>query len=178
MRIMKTFRIFSIVLLMGLVVVSCEKESQEPVQELSDQNTEFTVPDIPVDIAALMGEEDIALFKAGPGEIYLSESALKSTRSKHGRWHPVLMLLEYHLQIWPINSCDTWTDAPCFPPDCMPMGACGVTMADGYWFSKTVHSMYFPIFCFPDYAGQGQGFHATSLTDKLSFVGENYTLSI
>lgn len=154
---------------MGLLVVSCEKESLEPVQELSDQNTEFTVPDIPEDIAALMSEEDIALFKAGPGEIYLSESALKSSRSKHGRWHPVLMLLEYHLQIWPINSCDTWTDVPDFDS---PMGACGVTSAKGYWFFQYVESMYFPVFCYPDYAGHGQGFHETA-KGMLSFVGEN-----
>lgn len=166
---MKTFRIFSTVILMGLLVVSCEKESLEPVQELSNQNTEFTVPDIPEDIAALMSEEDIALFKAGPGEIYLEEFALKSTRKKCGRWHPVLMVLEYQLQIWPVSNCDTWTDVPDFVS---PMGACGFTMADGNWLFKSVHSVYLPVFCFPDYAGHGHGFHETA-NGMLSLEGEN-----
>ena len=169
---MKTFRIFSTVFLMGLLVVSCEKESLEPVQELSDQNTEFTVPDIQEDIAALMSEEDISLFKAGPGEIYLEESALKSTRRRCGRWHPVLMLLEYNLQMWPMPSCDSWSGPPSFPLTFQPMGAGGMTWADGSWFFRTVHSEYYPIFCFPDHAGHGQGFHETA-KGKLSYVGEN-----
>jgi hypothetical protein len=170
LKIMKTFRIFSIVFLMGLLLASCEKESLEPVQDLSDQNTEFTVPDIPEDIAALMSDEDIALFKAGPGEIYLEESTLKSTRRKCGRWHPVLMMLEYELQIWPINSCDTWTDVPDFVA---PVAVAGVTEAVGNWFFQHVESMYFPVFCFATgHAGHGQGFYELP-KGKLFLEGEN-----
>lgn len=169
---MKTFRAILTLSLLGLLVFSCEKEGPEPVQDLSDQDIEFAVPDIPDDIAALLSDEDIELFKAGPGDLYLEESALKSSRRRHGRWHPILMRLEYKLQIWPISSCDTWSGTPCFPPDCMPMGACGFTIADGKWFYKAVHSEYYPVFCQPDYAGYGQGFHETD-GGKLSFTGEN-----
>ena len=169
---MKPFRIISILVILGLVVFSCEKQGPEPVQDLSDQDIEFLVPDIPDDIAALMSDEDIELFKAGPGDFYLEEPALKSKRRKCGRWHPLLMKLEYHLQFWPISSCDNWSETLCFPTDCIPMGVCGFTIAEGNWFFKVVHSEYYPIFCFPDYAGHGQGFHETD-DGKLSFVGEN-----
>ena len=169
---MKTFRIILTVFLVGLLVASCEKESLEPVQDLVDQNIEFTVPDIPEDMAALMNDEDIALFKAGPGEICLEETALKSTRRKSGRWHAVLMLLEYNLQIWPMPSCDTWAGPPSFPLTFQPLGAGGMTWADGNWFFTSVHAEYYPIFCFPDYAGKGQGFYETP-HGKLILEGEN-----
>ena len=146
---MKTLRIISTAFLMGLLVVSCEKESLEPVQDLSDQNTEFTVPDIPQDIAVLMSEEDVRLFKTGPGDIYLEESALKSTRKRGGRWHPVLMLLEYNLQIWPMPSCNTWSGPPSFPLTFQPMAAGGKTWADGSWLFTPVHSEYYPSSAFP-----------------------------
>jgi hypothetical protein len=162
---------------MCLFVVSCEKESADPVQDLSDQLPDFEVPEIPDEIASLMGKDDLKLFKEGPGDTFLAESAVKSTRKSHCKWHPVLMKLDYHLQICPISSCDTWSGTPCFPPDCIPMGACGFTNADGNWFFQQVHSEYYPIFCFPDYAGHGEGFHQIE-TGMLKLVGENTPFKI
>lgn len=174
---MKTFRIILPVFLMGFLVVSCEKENLNPALDLSDQKTKFIVPDIPEDIAVLMSDEDIALFKAGPGEIYLEESALKSTRRKCGRWHPVLMLLEYNLQIWPMASCSSWSGPPSFPLTFQPMGAGGKTWAYGSWLFTPVYSEYYPVFCFPDYSGHGQGFHETD-KGMLRLTGENTPFQI
>lgn len=174
---MKTLKTTAILILLGFFVFSCEKEPAEPAQDTPDQAPEFVVPEIPDDIAARMNDEDIIRFKAGPGETFLSELALKSTRRSHGRWHPVLMKLDYQLQIWPISSCDTWSGTPCFPPDCMPMGACGFTTADGNWFCTPLHSEYYPVFCFPDYAGHGEGFHQTD-GGMLKLVGENTPFNI
>ena len=167
---MKTFRSFLCLFLIGLFVVSCEKESTQPIQNAPAEVPEFTVPEIPDEIASLMSDEDLILFKEGPGLSYLDESALKSAR--RGRWHPVMMKLDYYLQIWPISSCDSWSGTPCFPPDCMPMGACGFTVADGKWLFRPVHSEYYPVFCFPDYAGHGEGFHQTE-NGMLKLKGEN-----
>lgn len=169
---MKTYRILSILLFVGLFMFSCEKESADLIQDRSGLEPEFLVPDIPDEIASLMNEDDLILFTEGPGDAYLSESALKSAGKSHGKWHPVLMKLEYHLQIWPISSCDMWSGTPCFPPDCMPMGACGYSIADGKWLFRPMHSEYYPVFCFPDYAGHGMGFHEFA-GDKLKLAGEN-----
>ena len=167
---MKTYKALVCVIISMLLMASCEKDAIDPVQAEKDPNAEFVVPEIPVEIAEWMSEEDILRFKAGPGKEYNLESELKSSR--RGKWHPILMKLEFHLQIWPSSSCDTWSDTPCFPPDCMPMAASGFTFADGNWFFKSLHSEYYPVFCFPDYAGHGQGFHQTS-EGKLWYSGEN-----
>jgi len=167
---MKTCKALLLVLTVMVLMFSCEKEAMDPVQANKDLEPTFAVPEIPDDIAAWMSEDDILRFMAGPGQEYNLESELKSAR--RCKWHPILMKLEFHLQIWPISTCDTWSGIPCFPPDCMPMGACGVTVADGNWFYRSVHSEYYPVFCFPDYAGHGQGFHETT-QGKLWYSGEN-----
>jgi len=167
---MKTYRTFLCFLLMWLFAVACEKESTEEIEDMSDQVPEFAVPDIPDEIASLMSEDDLNLFKEGPGDTYLVESALKSTRK--GFWHPVLMKLDYDLWIWPNSTCDTWSGPPSFPLDFEPLGACGFTVADGKWLFRPVHSEYYPIFCFPDYAGRGEGFHQIE-NGMLKLIGEN-----
>ena len=173
---MKTYRSFLCLILMGLFVVSCEKESTLPIQDAPAELPEFTVPEIPDEIASFMSEDDLILFIDGPGHSYLDETSTKLAR--RGQWHPVLMKLEYDLQIWPISSCDTWSDSPCFPPDCMPMGACGFTVAEGEWLFRPVHSEYYPVFCLPDYAGHGEGFHQLGKKDMLKLKGENTPFDI
>lgn len=163
---MKTTKAFSFVFILGLLAVSCEKENPEPVKEINDQATAFVVPEIPEDFAALMSDEDQDLFTTGPGEEYLEKSALKSGLSYRGRWHPVLMLLEYHLQLFPVSSCIPGEVSPCIDfttgeyicPG-PPAGYSGVTVADGNWFCYSIHSEYFPVFCLPDHEGYGQGFY-------------------
>ncbi len=164
---MKTFRFLLAFLLMGVFVISCEKRDLATDQEIKDQDEEFTIPEIPEEIASFMSEEDIALFNQGPGEALLSEPALKSSRSWRGRWHPVLMKLGYHLQFYPVSSCVTGEMIPCYNMDGTPTGACpsgpggvtGITYAEGKWFCRPVYSEYVPVFCVPDYAGYGQGFY-------------------
>lgn len=174
---MKTYRSFLCLCLVGLFVVSCEKESTQPILDAPVEVPEFTVPEIPDEIASLMSDEDLILFKDGPGQSYLDESALKSAR--RGRWHPVLMKLDYFLQIWPISSCDTWSGTPCIPDQgCVPSGACGFTVADGEWLFRPVHSEYYPVFCFPDYAGHGEGFHKLGKRDILMLKAENTPFEI
>ena len=70
---MKTLNPFYLILLLGLLVVSCQTDSTEPVDEIDASTSEFVVPEVPADIAALMSEDDLALFKAGPGEEFLQE---------------------------------------------------------------------------------------------------------
>ena len=169
---MKAFKLSYFFFLAGLMVISCQKDSLEIVQEIAVPNQEFTVPDIPDEIASMMTNEDLARFQAGPGEGYLQRLELGNARRNHGRWYPVLMKLGYHLQIGPIvgASCEPGMFSPCFnengptgAPGCEDpvnyIGAAGATVADGYWFSKAVHSMYFPVFCGPDYTGYGSGFY-------------------
>ena len=167
---MKTQNLFYLFILVGLLVVSCQKDSPEPVDEIDQSTIEFIVPVIPDEIAALMSEEDVARFKAGPGEDYIRSLNAENARMKRGRWYPVLMKLGYNLQIGPfVGSCDN--PLPCFGPTGLTgapgcgnpenfRGAMGMTFADGYWFSQKVLSKYFPVFCFPDYAGYGEGFYA------------------
>jgi len=92
---MKTIKALSFILFLGLLIVSCEKESPKPAKEINDQETAFVVPEIPEDIAALMSDEDQDLFKAGPGERYQEESTLKSGRNHRGRWQVVLQVSSF-----------------------------------------------------------------------------------
>lgn len=168
---MKRFKISYLFFLLGMLLISCENESIDTEVVSQEESLEqFDVPEIPADIKSMMSTEDLALFEAGPGKEYLSNEMSKGTRGKHGRWHPILMKLGYNLQIGPFvgESCET--PVPCFDENgptgaegCDDpanfKGATGVTVADGYLYSKPVHSMYFPVFCFPDYAGYGEGFY-------------------
>ena len=167
---MKTLKSIFLFIVAGLMVLSCQKDSLEPVDEFTVSNGEFTVPIIPDEIAAMMSDEDIARFNAGPGEEYLQSFNTENARRRHGRWHPVLMNLGYHLQFGPFvgESCDA--PIPCFgptgptgAPGCEDpanfIGSMGKTTADGYWFRNAVHSEYYPVLCGPDYVGYGQGFY-------------------
>ncbi len=168
---MKTPGIFLAFLLMCAFVVSCEKKDLATDQEIKDLESEFTIPEIPEEIASFMTEEDMALFNQGPGEAFLSEPALKSSnkwRSKwQGRWHPVLMKLGYDLQFYPVSSCEPGQGIPCFNLDGTPTGACpegpggitGIAIAEGEWFCRSVYSEYVPVFCLPDHDGYGEGFY-------------------
>ncbi len=172
---MRLFKTFYLVFLMGLIVISCEEDALEPVQDVAEPTHEFQVPDIPDDIARLMSTEDIAKFQAGPGEEYMQRVKDTNARRFHGRWHPVLMKLGYHLNFGPfVGNCSA--PVPCYDqngptgaqgciyndPDFTGDGTTGIALADGYWFSKEIHSEYYPVFCQPDYAGYGQGFYASA----------------
>ena len=115
-----------------------------------------------------MSDEDLAKFQAGPGEEYLQMPEFANGRRSRGHWYPVLMKLGYHLQIGPIGgtSCQPGEYQFCITPEgpdfeCLNamVGAAGMTVTDGYWFRKKLHSEYYPVFCGPDYAGYGQGFY-------------------
>ena len=180
---MRPFKAFYLFFLMGLLVISCQKDTLEPVQEITEPTQEFTVPDIPDEIANLMSSEDLARFRDGPGVEYLDRLELSNARRSHGRWHPILMKLGYHLNFGPFvgESCDN--PVPCYgpagptgEPGCENpanfIGITGMADGDGYWFSKQVHSEYYPVFCFPDYAGYGQGFNRLE-DGMLWFQGES-----
>jgi hypothetical protein len=167
---MKTVKSIKIIFLVGIFVFSCQKDNMEPIHEEIKSDQAIQMPEIPDDIAKMMSEEDVAKFLAGPGEEYLQLPGFNEARRRHGRWHPVLMKLGYHLQFGPFvgESCDN--PIPCYSPTgptgapgcedpTKQLGMMGMTFSDGYWFSKEVHSEYFPVFCNPDYAGYGQGFY-------------------
>lgn len=167
---MRPFRVFLFMLMMGLMVISCQKDASEPAQTAPSSDQEFVVPDIPDEIAALMLDEDLAMFKAGPGEEFLGKLAQENARKTKGHWYPVLMKLGYHLQFVPIGgeSCAPGDFIPCFgpgapadPSECLAriVGSTSITVADGYWFARSVHSEYYPVFCLPDYSGYGTGFY-------------------
>lgn len=163
---METLKVIFIFVFTGFFVISCQKETTTPVQKTQESDAEFTVPEIPDEIAIYMSDEDKALFRAGPGEEFLQDPTLKSFHLRKGQWHPVLMKLGYHLQFWPVCSCEPGNVVPFLNPDGSPTGACdlpggsaGITYADGYWFSKPVHAEYYPVFCAPDYDGYGTGFY-------------------
>ena len=161
---------FYLFFLVGLLVISCQKDTIEPDQLNPNQDQDFTVPDIPDEIAAVMSAQDIAKFKAGPGPDYMGLSEFNNARKTHGHWHPVLMKLGYHLQVVPIGgtSCTPGEFVACFgpgapadPTECLNsyVGIAGFTYADGYWFRNVVHSEYYPVFCAPDFGGYGEGFY-------------------
>jgi len=179
---MNRIKISYLFLLMGMFFISCENESIEPEVVSQESQEQFTVPEIPTEIKSMMSTEDLALFEAGPGKDFLNSEVNKSARGKRGRWHPILMKLGYNLQIGPFvgESCES--PIPCFDENgptgaegCNNLanyiGATGVTVADGFLYSKPVHSMYFPVFCFPDYAGYGEGFY--QLENGLLWVEAN-----
>jgi len=156
--------------LMGLLVISCQRDSVSPDAMNTMDDQAFLVPDIPDEIAQMMSVEDIARFKAGPGEEYLELQGASNSRKARGRWYPVLMKLGYQLNFVPIggNSCQPGDFEPCFGPGapadpaaCLAsqVGLAGMTVADGYWFRRQVHSEYYPVFCLPDYSGYGSGFY-------------------
>ncbi len=167
---MKALKKIYLFLFAGLLVISCQKDSLDPVQEIQKPGSEFEVPTVPNDIANMMSDGDLAKFQAGPGEEYLQMIKRSNARRARGNWYPVLMNLGYHLQISPIGgtSCLPGDFVPCFgpgapadPTECLAniVGATGMTLADGYWFGKQVHSEYYPVFCGADYSGYGQGFY-------------------
>lgn len=180
MKILKAFYVFFFV---GLLVISCQKDTLEPIKDISDPTLEFAVPDVPADIANLMRVDDLTRFQAGPGESYLQRLEQNNGRRSYGRWHPVLMKLGYHLQFGPfVGECEF--PMPCYGPT-GPTGAtgcddpakfkglAGLATADGYWFAKKLHSEYYPVFCAADdYAGYGQGFYALD-DGTLWFQGES-----
>ncbi len=154
--------VFSL-LFVGLVVVSCEKDSEAVMEEPLEAMPLYTVPEIPAEIAELMTAEDRARFEAGPGEAYLARAEEKTLHYRSGRrprWRPVLLRLEYNLAFVPISvpegaDClngeyviciDPTTRMPVpenipqcfpngFPPDAVPnfSGSTGYTYAEGYW---------------------------------------------
>ncbi len=182
---MKLIKLLSFSLLAGLLIVACQDDAMSEMEQHSSAFTfEFEVPEIPQEMAAMMSAEDIARFEAGPGAEYLAMTETPEARRGHrGRWHPVLMQLGYHLQFGPFvgESCES--PIPCFgptgptgAPGCEDpanyLGVMGKTVADGFWFSKTAHSEYFPVFCWPDYAGYGAGFYLVN-GDVLWLEAEN-----
>ncbi len=167
---MKQLKISYLFFLLSVLLVSCEKDSVESDVLSEEPQQQFTVPEIPADIKSMMSTEDLALFEAGPGKEYLTKEITANARFKHGRWHPILMKLGYHVQFAPFvgESCES--PIPCFgpggptgAPGCEDpanwLGSTGVTVADGYLFTKPVHSEYYPVFCYPDYVGYGEGFY-------------------
>ncbi len=166
MKILKSLFFLS---LMGLMVVSCQKDALEPDPVTMNQSQDFVVPDIPDEIAAILSDDDIAKFQTGPGEESIRQLENSGARVKHGRWHPMLMVLGYDLQFVPIGgmSCMPGDFAPCIvpgePPDleCLAntVGSAGQTISDGYWLRKEVHAEYFPVFCAPEYTGYGFGYY-------------------
>ncbi len=167
---MRVSFLFASLLFLSVLFISCEKENiVEP--EYSDQLVqEYEIPEIPEIIANRMSESDIIKFKAGPGEEFLKNENLSRTRS---RWHPVLMFLNYNLQFVPIGgeSCQPGEFVPCFGPgapemqedvaECLAsqVGVTGITYASGKWFRENVSSVYYPVFCAPDYSGYGSGYY-------------------
>ena len=123
MRPIKSFYLF---FLLGILVLSCQKDSLDPVQEIAEHSDGFTVPNVPVEIANLMSAEDLARFKAGPGEAYLDKLNMNNARRSHGRWHPVLMKLGFHLQFGPFVGGDCEAPIPCYGPT-GPTGPTGAT---------------------------------------------------
>ena len=177
---MRVSILFSSLLFLSVFLISCEKEVIiEP--EYSEQAVqEYEVPEIPEFIANRMSESDIIKFKAGPGEEFLKYDNLRRPRS---RWHPVLMFLNYDLQIVPIggSSCEPGEFVPCFgpyapddPTECLAniVGGTGFTYATGNWLGDNVYSEYYPVFCAPDYAGYGSGFYSVE-SDQLWVEAQN-----
>jgi hypothetical protein len=178
-KAMKNLRSLLFFALMGLLVISCQRDSVSPDAMNTMDEQEFIVPDIPDEIAEMMSAEDIARFKAGPGEEYLELQGTSNLRKARGRWYPVLMRLGFHLQFMPFGGESCGAPQPCFAPDpnnpsiMLPtnapncdygkppsgLGLMGKTVADGYWFRHKVHSEYYPVFCLPDYSGYGSGFY-------------------
>jgi len=167
---MKNLKSLLFFALMGLLVISCQRDSVSPDAMNTMDEQEFIVPDIPDEIAEMMSTDDIARFKAGPGEEYLEFQDASNSRKSRGRWYPVLMKLGFNLQFTPFvgESCES--PIPCFGPngptgaqgcenDENYIGVMGMTVADGYWFRHKVHSEYYPVFCLPDYSGYGSGFY-------------------
>lgn len=173
---MKSLKSLFFFTLMGLLVISCQRDSVAPDAINFIDEEAFIVPDIPYEIAQMMSAEDIAKFKAGPGEEFLELPGDPNARRMRGRWYPVLMKLGFDLQFMPFGGESCGAPEPCFTlegdelvptftPGCVytpqpsGIGIMGNTIADGYWFSNKVHSEYFTVFCMPDYAGYGQGFY-------------------
>lgn len=178
---MKSLYVFFFLLLGVLIFSACEKTEigilNEPIQTSED----FVVPEIPIEIEELMNQSDVDQFKSGPGVEYLN--AIQTRKRHNGRWHPVLMRLGYQLQIAPIGggACEPGQFYPCFgpgappdPTDCLAniVGAAGITTADGYWLGRPVHSVFYPVFCLPDYAGFGSGFHEVN-NDRVALEAQN-----
>ena len=137
MKILKSYYLF---LFVGLMVISCQKDSLDPVQVVDEPTTDFEVPTVPDEIASLMSDEDLAKFQAGPGEEYLQMPEFANGRRSRGHWYPVLMKLGYHLQIGPIGgtSCQPGEYQFCITPEgpdfeCLNamVGAAGMTVTDG-----------------------------------------------
>lgn len=177
---MKVLNLFTSLFFLSVLFISCEKDTiVEP--EYSDQLVqEYEIPEIPEFIARRMSEADIIKFKAGPGEAFLKNENVERRR---GRWHPVLMFLNYNLQFVPIGgeSCQPGEFVPCFglyapedPTECLAnqVGATGLTYASGKWLRENVYSEYYPVFCAPDYSGYGSGFYRVESND-LWVEGQN-----
>lgn len=169
---MRPLHVFILFLFGAFTFTACEKTSIDIFDHPTVQIDDYSIPEIPEDIAELMTEEEILKFKAGPGADY-SEAIQVRRRHHHGRWHPVLMRMTYHLQIGPIGgtACEPGQFQPCFgpgappdPTDCLAsvVGAAGQTIADGHWFHRPIHAEYYPVFCLPDYAGFGSGFYSSN----------------
>ena len=169
----KLFTLF--ILGAGLMfITACEKTEVTPLDNTEEFTQEFVVPEIPADIAAMMRPEDIERFKAGPGEEYLNAVRARSLYGHSrgpARWHPVMMHMEYMLQFIPIGGTSCTEFVPCFgmgaPTDPTEVAAClasqvgvaGQTEAFGKWLGSDIHAIYWPVFCLPDYAGDGSGFY-------------------
>ncbi len=166
-------KLFTILILgAGLMLITaCEKEEITRIENTPEVAAEFTVPELPPEIEAMMPADELEKFKAGPGEKYLNQ--IRSRSWNGGRWHPVIMQLDYFLQFAPIGySCApgefVFCVGPMAPPDintpdCIAnqVGMSGQTIADGYWFWKAVHAEYYPVFCGANgLAGYGNGFYA------------------
>lgn len=155
-----------------LLITACEETELNPAEPTPQIADQFTVPDIPADIEAMLSPEDIALFKAGPGEEYINAVRTRSLgghANGPARWHPVMIHMGYNLQFVPLGgtSCDMGDFEPCFgpgapadPTDCLAnmVGTGGIAFGDGKWLGSDIHSEYYPVFCLPDAAGYGEGY--------------------
>ncbi len=171
-----------------LFITACEETELDPA-ELSPQITDqFSVPDIPPEFTELMRPEDIAMFRAGPGDAYTD--AVR-TRSLYGhaqgpaRWHPILFYSGYDMQFVPFGgtSCDPGEFYIC--PEAPDIGACfanplgvtGIVQSDAKWLGSDIHAVYFPVLCAVSansFAGYGQGYWEAF--DK-KLTGENKLFS-
>ena len=171
---MKRFLFLLLVFAGMLIYTACEKTGIGPIEETPEYTQEYTVPEIPPEIAALMRPEDIARFKAGPGDEYLNAVRARSLFGHSqgpARWHPIMMHIGYDLQFVPIAgiNCEPGNFHVCIPGTCMdePIGLIGETQGLGKWLGSDIYAHYTPIFCgITGWDGYGEGVYE-SIDDRL-----------
>ena len=89
-------------LLLGLMVVACQKDDFTDVPEAIDKPAiAFEAPDVPAEIAQYFTAEELEAFRAGP-----SEAMQEGVENRRGSWHSLSVLYEMELNHRPVtNSC-------------------------------------------------------------------------